>query len=231
MNAMIRFIKNWWNIYAAPTQAFTDIKTSPPGSVFWIPMSVVVLVALISTLLTADLSASFTKEQISKSGKYSAEQKAVILERMESHKARPIMTVIPAAIMSVVSVMALGAIFYFVGNFFGGGKTTIWTMMSATAYIGLVDFLGAAIKLPMILTQHSLMVQTSLALLFPVQDLSNFWFRLAMQFDFFRIWKIVLFILAFKTIYKYSTVKSSVLVIPVWLVFIALSLLALSQAY
>jgi hypothetical protein len=102
------------------------------------------------------------------------------------------------------------------GNFFGGGNAKYMTLLATALHISLVDVLASAVKIPIMLAQKTMMVHTSLAMFFSDFDLSDIWFRIAMQVDIFKIWKWILWIIAFKVIYSYSGKKAFILTGIIW---------------
>ncbi|KUK52398.1 MAG: hypothetical protein XD77_1278 [Marinimicrobia bacterium 46_47] len=102
------------------------------------------------------------------------------------------------------------------GNFFGGGNAKYMTILATALHISMVDVLAGAVKIPLMLAQKTMLVHSSLAMFFSDFDLSDIWFRIAMQADIFKIWKWILWIIAFKVIYKYSSKKAFVLTGIIW---------------
>lgn len=63
------------------------------------------------------------------------------------------------------------------------------------------------------LQKESVNVYIGLASLVNQPDLSSFGFQFLGQFEFFKIWRIILWIIAFKVLYKFNTRKSALLVV------------------
>ncbi|MCK5520220.1 MAG: hypothetical protein KAI81_03835, partial [Candidatus Marinimicrobia bacterium] len=114
-------------------------------------------------------------------------------------------------------------IFFFMGNFIGGGQTSWFIMLITATYIQCVDIVASLVKIPLMVSQHSMEVHTSLALLFSEIDHHNIFFKLAAQINIFRIWKIVLWVIAFNLIYKFSRNKSISLVVSIFVLWSIIS--------
>ncbi|HDR03720.1 MAG TPA: hypothetical protein ENN84_00545 [Candidatus Marinimicrobia bacterium] len=230
MKQVLSFLNAWINIYLAPRQSFSVIKSEPEKHKVWLPLLLLLAASLTTGLLTADLTKDYQRELLMNSDKYSSEQKEEIAKRFEA-PVNPAMIAMPVIGWSLISIAALAGIYLFVGNFFGGGQIRYWTMASIIAYVSLIDVLAAAIKTPLMLIQQNALIDTSLALIFPVRDLGNIWYQAAMQFDLFLVWKLILLIIAFQTFFGFSRKKSIALVLPVWLSFrlIAFLMLQLSS--
>ncbi|MCG2716209.1 MAG: hypothetical protein L6422_07980, partial [Candidatus Marinimicrobia bacterium] len=99
------------------------------------------------------------------------------------------------------------------------------TMLGITAYVGLVDVVSLGIKTPLIVSQGTTKVYTSLALL--LEESEQFLFRFFANIDVFAIWKIFLFSIALGIILDKKTLKPFWIITIIWLIYaVAAALLA-----
>ncbi len=63
-----------------------------------------------------------------------------------------------------------------------------------------------------------LQVYVGLASLVTEPELGSFGFQFLAQFEFFKIWRILLWVIAFKVLYRYTAKKSAILVVVTMLI-------------
>jgi hypothetical protein len=114
-------------------------------------------------------------------------------------------------------------LFYFVGSVLLGGDSTFKKNFSVWIWASCISFLGAIIRLPLILIKKSAQVSLSPALFLPGEKLGTPLYAFFANFDFFTIWHIVVFAIGFSIIYKFSRAKAFMAVGFVWAVWIAIS--------
>jgi hypothetical protein len=157
-----------------------------------------------------------SRQIINRMDNVTEQQREAMIQRLSTEKA-PVQNLILGGITPVVSALFVAVFYLFAGNFFGGGYAQYLTMAAVSLHISMVDVLASIIKVPLMLYQETMMIHTSLAIFFDDLNLSSIWYRIAMQADIFRIWKWILWIIAFKVIYHYSGKKACVLTGIIWL--------------
>jgi len=204
-----------WNVFFDPAKTFESLKNGITWKDLWFPVVILLIATLVTIQLTYPVQMKESRQMIMRMDNLTDQQKDAMLERVSTDKT-PAQSLIIGGITPLVTALFIAAVYLFVGNFFGGGYAKYWMLFAVTIHINMVDVLSGIIKVPLILAQKTMMVHTSLAILFDKTDLSSVWFRLAMQADLFRVWKLVLWVIAFKVIYKYSTKKSLLLTGLIW---------------
>jgi len=121
----------------------------------------------------------------------------------------------PLVIFLVISLIA-----FLFGNPIFKGKASFWIVVNVVAYAALIGLLGDVFRGGMMLSKGTMMVYTGLGLLKPIDD-GSFWFYLFRQVDAFSIWRIIVTALGLGVIYKMSTTRFLLVLVPLWLIFIS----------
>ena len=216
------FIFRFVNIFLKPSATFQSIKEKMSWKQTIIPIIILTLLSCIGYSLMLPVTIPEAEKSITKIERLTDEQKTEQIQKTEQRMNGPI-PYIGIVISQPIIILIIGTVFLFIGNIIGGGKTEILKMIGITLYIQMIDIAMSVIKIPLMLIQKTIDIQTSLALLFPQVDHSSILYNVSAQFDIFTIWKIVLWIIAFQIIYKYSLKKSLYLVIPIWVIIAAIS--------
>lgn len=213
------------NVFVSPDQCFLSIEEKKKNWLdYFIPILLLVVMAFISTNLTTDLVKDVQMDTIQKMQQLTDAQKQAAIERMDAPIANT-MKYVSIVLMIPISALFTAAVFLMMGNFVGGGKQTFGKMFLAALMIQLITIPESIIKLVMMLQKESMQVYLGLASFFSSPDMASFGFQFAAQFEFFKIWRIILWIAAFKYLYKYDTKKAS------WLVLIVMILGMLIAAF
>jgi hypothetical protein len=133
-----------------------------------------------------------------------------------------------AAMRYVFPVLgALGPLFYvfvvsgaflFLANVLLQGKTSYRHLTAAMAHIGMVTIPMLAVRIPLILANRDMDVQTSLAAFLPhAEEKGPLYYTLA-QFDVFSLWMLGLCVLAVSILARVPLRRSAVGIIGAWVV-------------
>jgi|GEM_PF-842317 len=204
-----------WNVFFDPVNTFESLKNRITWKDLWLPAVIILIATLITIQLTYPVQIRESRQMIMRMDNLTDQQKDALLERVSEDKL-PVRNMIIGGITPFVTALFIAAVYLFVGNFFGGGYAKYLMILAVTLHINMIDVLAGVVKVPLMIAQKTMMVHTSLAILFDKADLSSVWFRIAMQADLFRVWKLILWVIAFKVIYKYSTQKSLLLTGLIW---------------
>lgn len=219
---LAEFFQRLVNVFVSPEKGFESIHVKAERSGAVAPLILLIIVGALSFQLVKPITEEMSREYVMKNERLTEEQRGEMLERMESGGV-PVLRMISVIIMPIISVAAVASLFYFVGNFIGGGQANWLVLFITTAYIQCIDLVSSAVKVPLIISQKSMEVHTSLALLFNEVDYGNWLFKAAAQVDIFRIWKIVLWVIAFQVIYKFSRNKSVSLILSIFIIWSLIS--------
>ena len=174
-------------------------------------------------IMSRDMKVSVTKN-IEKYRDYmTAEQFDETMQRLEEQFADPFKWYSPLIIlvMTFVALIVISAISLVSGNFLFGGKANFWIIMSVIAYASLIGLLGEVARGALIMARGDIGVYTGLGLLKDVDD-GSFLFYLFRQIDAFTIWRIATTAIGLGVLYNMKPKKFAYVLIPIWLIFIAL---------
>ncbi len=216
VSEIVRPFKRVGNVFFNPEKTFSSFEEKINWKDLWLPVLLLVLVSMITIQLTHPIQVKESRQMINRMDNLSEQQKEAMLQRLSTDKV-PVQNVILGGVTPIIYAFFIAVVYLFVGNFFGGGYAKYMTLLATALHISMVDVLAGIIKVPLMLAQKTMIVHTSLAMFFSDFDLSDIWFRIAMQADIFKIWKWILWIIAFKVIYNYSGKKALILTGIVWL--------------
>ncbi len=201
------------NVFVSPEKCFTSIRDEgTKWTDFVIPILLLIATVIAFMMITGDIMADVQKDAIMKMEQYSQEQKEMIIQQSGSPVAKIIST-ITAALGAIVTAL-LGALFMMiVGNFIGGGEQKYGTLLATALYVLLISIPESIIKIFLVLQKETIGVYLGFASLIQNPDPTSFGFNLLAQFEFFKIWRIIVWVVAFKVLYKYTGKKATLLVV------------------
>jgi hypothetical protein len=151
------------------------------------------------------------------------EQYNETMKKVEEGFAHPFKWYTPMIIvaMTFISLIVLAVISLISGNFIFGGRANFWIIMGVVSYAALIGLLGDVARGLLILAKGEMSVYTGLGLLMP-NDNGSFLFYLFRQLDIFAVWRLIATSIGLGVIYKMKPIKFGVVLILVWLIFVAL---------
>ena len=207
-------------VFISPRETFESIDRKPT---WLVPFLVVVIVSMILQLLVLDIGIQDRLAMM--------EAQELPDERIEiarTQMAGPLryigVAIVPIAVLVVWAV--IGGIFLFTGNTIMGGETKFKKVFSLLAWTSLIGVLGGILRTLLILARGSTRgVVLSLAILLPPPEpggSSSMLYRLFERFDLFTIWSLILWVIGFAVIYRFTTRKSATMVFSLWAIYIVL---------
>lgn len=213
------------NVFIAPEKTFAGISQHSNWKQLILPLVFILMMSLGASYLLRPLATQQQKDMIAQSEKLTDEQKDKALERMDDQAGSTVKMFLGAAASTLLTLFVSAGIFLFIGNFFGGQSARYIELLLSAVYIWMLNIVKFLVTIPLMLQKGTLFVHTSLVLAFPDAERQSLVFRLANQVELFRIWSIILWIIAFRVLYGYTTEKSTALVLPVWIIWAAISVL------
>lgn len=123
-----------------------------------------------------------------------------------------------SALGPLLYVFALAGVFLFVTNILLGGSTSYKRLAAAEAHIGMISIPMLLVRIPLVLSQQDLKVQTSLAAFLPRSDSATFLYQALAQFEVFTLWMVGLTVVAVSVLGAMPTRKAAIGVIGAWVV-------------
>ncbi len=200
------------NVVVAPATCFTSIRDEGKRwTDYVVPFVLLISMMIVFLLLSSEV---MQKEQISTiqgMEQLSPGQKEQAMEKLGSSLLTS-MKYTGAVVQVIVSALFTALIFWIAGNFVGGGEHTFGTLLVTALYIQVITIPESILKLLLILQKESVNVYLGLASFVSSPEPGSFGFQFLAQFEFFKIWRIVLWYVAFRILYRYGTKKSALLV-------------------
>jgi hypothetical protein len=204
------------NIFFSPAKVFEKIKEKPE---WLIPMIIVLVVILLSTVITVFL----TKDTALAQQEDAMRERGMSDEQIEQAKifiGGPIAAVLGgvfAVIITVVILLVFSLLINVLIPIFGGASS-FKTVFSVVSHAALVRIPSMIVRIILILLTKSLYVSASLALLAPGLGKSSFAYRILAGFDGFVIWEMALVALGISVTNNLSKKNAFILILLIFLV-------------
>ncbi len=209
-------------IFTSPRETFESIDRKPS---WLVPFIINLVFVVVLQYLVMDIAIK-DRVAIMRAKNVPAEQMEVMESRMQGPMKYAGMIVGPVATLIVWAILA--GILLFGGNTIMGGETRYKKVFSVVAWSSLVGLVGGILKTFLILSKGTTRgVVTSLAVLLPTPPLghkASVLYRFLSKFDLFTIWNLILWIIGLAVIYRFTTKKSSTLVLSLWAIWIVISI-------
>ncbi|MFO7841387.1 MAG: YIP1 family protein [Fidelibacterota bacterium] len=200
------------NIVVAPSNCFTSIRDKgKKWTDYIIPFVLLLSMVIVFLLLTTDIMYQEQVDSIREMERLTPEQRQDAIQQIGSPLAISL-KYIGGILQLIISLLFTALVFWIVGNFIGGGEHKYSTLLVSALYIQVITIPESIIKLFMILQKESVNVYLGLASFVGQPEVDSFGFQFLAQFEFFKIWRIILWFIAFRVLYRYSTKKSALLV-------------------
>jgi len=205
------------NIFFEPKKVFESLKIKPT---WLIPFLIVALLGIGFYYYTYPFIMAQQAEKIQENEKFSEEQKERIIEKMTEKDHPPLWQLSFAPIGTLVSLVIVAAVLFFVFNVLLGGDSAFRRVFSVYCYSSLIAIPAMIVKFPLIMMKGNLNVQTSLALLLSANAKDTFLYSVLSGFDIFSFWQVILISMGLGVMYKYSTKKAFTAVLILWIIYI-----------
>ncbi len=213
------------NLFISPSKTFEALIAKPD----WVtPIVISVILFLITGILLKDViqaeQVKATRESIMKNDKIEASQKEQIIEQSTSMM-KKFWVVGYAVGLVVVMAMYFGAALFLRigGNNIMGGSAGYMQVLSIFAYSSLIDVVAAAVKVPLMVINQTMRVDTGLGMLAAEDATRTALYAFLSKFDIFSFWQITVLIIGLSMLYKFSKGKTAGLVIGLWLLYVLLA--------
>jgi hypothetical protein len=205
------------NIFFEPKKVFESLKIKPT---WLVPFIIVALLGMGSFYFTFPYIMDQQVERIMENERIPEQQKERIVEDLKEKAHPPLWQMAIAPAGSLVVLVVVAAVLFFVFNVLLGGDSTFRRIFSVYCYSSLIAIPAVIVKFPLIMTKRTLDIQTSLAVLLSPDSKGTFVHSVLSSFDIFTIWQVILVSLGLGVMYKYSTQKALTTVVIIWIIWI-----------
>jgi hypothetical protein len=207
------------NTFFEPRRVFESLKIKPT---WLVPFIIVALLGIGFYYYTYPFIMDQQVERIQENERIPQEQKERIVEKLKERDHPPMWQLALAPAGSLVSLVVVAAVLFFVFNVLLGGDSSFRRVFSVYCYSALIAIPSMIVKFPLIMTKGNLNVQTSLALILSPDAKDTFLYSVFSSFDIFTIWQVILVSMGMGVMYKYSTKKAFTAVLVLWIIWILL---------
>jgi hypothetical protein len=159
-------------------------------------------------------------QKISDNERIPEEQKEQIIEKMTESQHPPIWQMAIAPAGTVISLIIVAAILFFVFNVLMGGESGFRRVFSVYCYSALIAVPAMIVKFPLVMMKGNINVQTSLGLLLSPEAKGSFLHSVLSSFDIFTVWQVILLSMGLGVMYKFTTKKAFTTVLILWIIWI-----------
>ena len=218
MNVFSRIV----NIFISPAETFQTLAVKPD----WItPLILTLAVFLTVGILMKDViqkeQEKAVREKIMTMSEIADSQKEQVAEMQVGMMKKFWFVGVAIGLVVIGGVFFLGGLFLRLGaNKFLGGSVSYPVVLSVLGYSRLIEILATLVKLPAMITKNTMRVDTGLGILVPDASITSMSYTLLSKIDLFTAWQLVVLIIGVSVIYKSARIKSAMLVIGLWLLWI-----------
>jgi len=216
--------KRFLGLYFSPGEVFRSLSTRPD---WLLPCLVVTMISVASGwLLWPRVILPEQVRRIEQRENLTDEQRETMLARAHGTGAY-VFAVVGSGLGAIVLLLAVSGVVHLTGTFILGGSARFKHSLGIASYASLVSIPGAVVKIPLMLHEKTVQVQTGLGLLCSEEAERSFSCRFLDRFDLFTLWQLALVVLGTAIVFKSSTKKAAFALVPLWLIWsVASALLA-----
>jgi hypothetical protein len=218
------FTRLMW-VFFSPRKAFTAVARRPK----WvIPFILLIVFSGIASYISGPINQEYMAQRIEQSDKIPEDRKEEILENMTggTGPTQQVMRVGGGALVVGIMMLIMGAFFLLINNLILGGSARYAQTLGAAVHVCLVWIPSWILKIPLMLAQRTIHINFGpAALMSPESEGSLMWAAMS-RIDIFGIWQVILACIALSCLGDYSAKKASSAVVPLWIVYSIIVVLA-----
>jgi hypothetical protein len=204
----ISFFAKLGGVLLDPRKTFRAVAAHPKWAA---PVLILMGVALVFAILTQpviikELESGKQMQRLIEERNLTEQQAAQAIEMQK--KFASIGILVSAPLSELATCLIFAVILLFVGNTILGGAAKFVAILSAYAWARLITILGTVAKIPLIISEKTIQVTLSPAILLPGSDSSSLMYAVLSVFDVFHIWEAVLVCFAMAAVYKITLQRS-----------------------
>jgi hypothetical protein len=205
-------------VFYAPERTFNGMQERPRP---WIPLLIIVLVSLIVFFVKLPMVREFVLER---AGEFMGSEPERA-ERMRgfAESSGLLIQGIAGTVLLVPLWFAVQALVFQVLVPLVGGEGKFIRTFTAVAYAGLIDLLGALVKLVLLFVKGSIDVHTDLTLFLPMLERNTYLYRFLAKVDLFTIWSLFVVGVGITVLCRSNKRGTLAMVYGLWLVFIVIT--------
>lgn len=213
------------NVLLEPRDVFTLLHKRKHWQDALLPIFITAVVGLGSMVVLKDLLVEVqlvqTEKYIMYNSKIPDDQKEEILnDSMEKIQNPSTSMIVIGYLSSALStpgrILLMSLIVLMIGNFFFGGKSSYGNILVITSYTYMIAVLESLVKVPLMITQWRMDIQTGLGLL-GIGEPGEFIYNFLSGMDLFSLWRIILLAVGMSVLYQREVKPFLIALIIYWI--------------
>ncbi|MCK6542619.1 YIP1 family protein [bacterium] len=209
-------------VITEPEKTFTDIAARPSWG---LPMMLALLAMIAVGILMKDViqkeSAEKTRISIMENKNIpDGDKQRIIDQSIEMMKKFWVVGFAVGMVVIVIAYFISALILRLGGSAVLKSAATFTQVLAIFSWSGIVDLLGALIKLPIMYINQSMRVDTGLGILIGEELGHTTTYLIMSKFDIFTIWMLIVMSIGIAVVFKAPKSKSMILVFGLWLVWV-----------
>jgi len=213
------------NMFSSPSQTFGALANKPDWlfplillAVFTVTFSIAMKDQLLEVQITA------MSEKMMKNPQIADNQKAQIIDQAGSMmKKFYFIGVAVGPLVAAAVYFLMGLMYWLLGNVILKHKAGFWQVLSTYGYASLIEIFGGLLKLPLMISQESLRVDTGLSILIPGSPMTSLEYVILSKFDLFAICTLVLMTVGIGVVYGKKASEAVRVVVVGWAIVFTIS--------
>jgi len=213
------------NVLFEPRDVFTSLQERKHWQDALLPIIITAVVGLGSMVILKDL---LVEVQLAQTEKYILNNSNIPDDQMEEtlnsslekiQHPTTAMTVIgysSGALSTPFRILLMSLIVLMIGNFFFGGKSSFGSVLVIASYSYLITVLESLVKVPLMISQWKLDIQTGLGLL-GIGEPGDFIYIFLSGMDLFSMWRIILLAVGMSVLYRRELKPFLIALIIYWI--------------
>jgi hypothetical protein len=212
------------NLFVSPSETFEALIAKPD----WVtPIVISVILFLTTGILLKDViqaeQVKATREAIMKNNSIESGQKEQVIEQSTTMMKKFWFLGYGVGLIIVIGIYFLAALFLRMGGNMMGGSAGYMPVLSIFAYSTLIDAAASLVKVPLMVVNQTMRVDTGLGLFAAEDAMRTPLYAFLSKFDIFTFWQLAVLIIGLSMLYKFSKGKTAGLVLGLWLVWVLIS--------
>ncbi len=210
------------NVYFSPSKTFRSLEVSPD----WLTPLIVSLVLMgtvmffLNDVIQQEQIAA-AKTAIMKNDRIPDNQKEEVIEQQAVMMKKFWIFGVVIGVIMLIGAYFLGGLAVWLGGNMALGKGPGYiTALSVFGYASLVDMIATIVKLPLMVMNETMRVDSGLGILVSREETRSVLYTFLSSFDLFTFWQLALMIIGFSLIYKAPVRKSAVFILIMWLIWV-----------
>ncbi len=213
------------DVFLEPRNVFTSLFERKCWQDALLPIFITAVVGLVSLFVLKDLLVEVqlvqTEKYIMDNSEIPEDQKEeILIDSLDKIRNPSLLMIVigysSSALSTPLRIFMMSLIVLMIGNFFFGGKSSFGNILVMTSYTYMIAVLELLVKVPLMITQWRLDIQTGLGLL-GFGEQGDFIYNFLGGMDFFSLWRIILLAIGMSVLYRREVKPFLIALIIYWI--------------